>query len=145
MVHVLERGRSHADNSKMASARTAGRSRLRRRPLRPGERRSPSVWAPSFRFGFTAFAIWRAIHALVVVGLGGPVFRFAWDGYWYERIALHGYRPLRGDDAQGPTAFFPLLSWLTRTVQVVVRSNTAAASIVTTTATVAAIILVHRI
>lgn len=111
----------------------------------PGERRSASVWGPSVRFGLTAFAIWRAIHALVVVGLGAPVFRFAWDGYWYERIALHGYRPLGGDDAQGPTAFFPLLPWLTRAVQVVVRSNTAAAIIVTTIATVAAIILVHRL
>ena len=77
--------------------------------------------------------------------MGGPLFRFAWDGDWYERIARHGYRALQGDGAQGPTAFFPLLPWVTRTVQVVVRSGPAAAVIVTTAAAVAAIVLVHRV
>jgi hypothetical protein len=128
MVHVGERGRSPAGN-----------------PVATESPRGRSAWGVSFRFGVTAFAIWRAIHALVAVGFGGSWFRFAWDGDWYARIARHGYRPLPGDQAQGPTAFFPLLSWLTRGVQVVVRSSTAAAVIVTTAAALAAIILVHRI
>jgi hypothetical protein len=128
MERVFGRGRSDADNSTAAAGPRGG-----------------SGWSASFRFGVAAFAIWRTTHAVVAVGLGGSWFRFAWDGDWYQRIARYGYRSLEGDGAQGPTAFFPLLPWLTRTVQAVVRSSTAAAVIVTTAAALAAIILVHRI
>ena len=91
-----------------------------------------------------SFVVWRSAHALVVAALGGPWFKFFADGDWYHRILVNGY----GDPGAGPakpTAFFPLLPWLARMVQWVVRSEVAAAVLVTSAATIVALVLVHRL
>jgi hypothetical protein len=100
-------------------------------------------FATSVRAGVLAFVIWRTVHALVVLAFGGSFFKFFADGSWYHTILVNGY----GDPGEGPakpTAFFPLLPWLTRGVQFAVRSEYVAALIVTMAATVAALVLVHR-
>ena len=115
-----------------------------RSPESRGGTGTPPSFPSTLRFGLVAFVVWRTTHALTVWALGGPFFRFAWDGDWYVRILDHGYNH-PGVGSEKATAFMPLLPWLTRAVQVAVRSRVAAAVIVTSLAALAAVILVYRL
>jgi hypothetical protein len=110
------------------------------------------------RFPLVAFALWRSAHGAALAAFGGvsassepdafqpsayPGF-FVWDAAWYERILNHGYEPIPNLDEQ-PAAFFPLLSWLTWLVRLVVRDELVAAVVVTSVAGLAAIVLVYLV
>ncbi len=111
-----------------------------------------------YLFPTFAYVIWRAAQLATIQAFGGqsalrqtsgllpeshPGF-FLWDGAWYQRILHAGYTPFPGGGQQ-PANFFPLLSWTTRVVRLVVRSELAAAVLVTSVASLAAVVLVFEI
>jgi hypothetical protein len=75
----------------------------------------------------------------------------AWDGQWYEQIALHGYPsslPHTADGSVGANvwAFFPLYPALVWLVMAVSPASVAlAGAIVSTTAACAAAVVLHRL
>jgi hypothetical protein len=93
------------------------------------------------RFPLAAYALWRVVQGVAVAIFDGDPIKsvLAWDGEWYQWILRHGYafRPDRG--AEQPTAFFPVLPWVTKAVQFVIRSELAAVVIVSTLAGAAAV------
>lgn len=109
-------------------------------------------------FPIAAFLLWRAAQAVTLAAFGGGAARvqetgyypisnpgiFRWDGVWYQLMMRQGYEPVP-DQSMQPTAFFPLLSWLARLVQYVVRSEPAAALITVNIAALAASILVYKV
>ena len=99
--------------------------------------------ATRYRFPVACFVAWRLVHAAGVAATGrSPVDVFDFDGFWYRRILRDGYAPVDGEGQS--TAFFPLLPWLTRLVQVVVRSELASALVVMTVVGLAATVLVYE-
>ena len=104
-----------------------------------------TVGRRSWYFPVAAFAVWRLVQGVALVALGGSALPSlsAWDGLWFARILRHGYTPVRGDHQ--PTAFLPLLPWLTRGVQLVVRSEQVAATLVTTVAALGAVAVVYAL
>jgi mannosyltransferase PIG-V len=102
--------------------------------------------------------IWRAAQAILLQVFGGasalrqitglrPLSHpsiFLWDGAWYQWILHFGYAPIPLSTAQ-PTNFFPFLPWVTRFVQVFVRSEVAAALIVINVSALAAVVLVYMV
>jgi hypothetical protein len=94
--------------------------------------RSVKVLA-GIRFPLAVFAVWRVLHAVVVLVAGGSVraVTVAFDGGWYLSVLRHGYQLPPGGYADfSNAAFFPGLSWLTQAVQLVVRSEAAATMLV---------------
>jgi hypothetical protein len=98
-----------------------------------------------FVFPLVAVAVWRVSTAVIVWAAGAsPLHRlYAWDGNIYRELLRDGYRA--SDPFAKPTAFFPALPWLTRAVEVVVRSEDAAVVIVSTGAALAAVLLVFEV
>lgn len=102
---------------------------------------SSRSWARlrSLRFPLGAFVVWRLAWAVTAWLVSGEPTRMitAWDGQWYLRILHDGYAYV--PDAAQPTAFFPLLPWLTQGVLRIVRSELAAILIVTNAAALGAV------
>lgn len=108
----------------------------------PSSRRGRASWLSRLgllRFPLVAFLIWRPAWGLLAwLVTGHPTdMMTAWDGEWYLRILRDGYAFV--PDAAQPTAFFPLLPWVTEPVLVVVRNELVAVLIVTNLAALAAI------
>jgi hypothetical protein len=85
------------------------------------------------RFPLLVFAVWRALHAIVVLAFGGSLraTTFLWDGGWYLSVLHLGYvAPAGGYDHESNVAFFPGLTWVTQAVQLVVRQEAAVAILV---------------
>jgi hypothetical protein len=81
------------------------------------------------RFPLVVFAVWRGLHAIVVLAFGGSLRQATvdFDGGWYLTILRQGYvAPVGGYDEFSNVAFFPGLTWITDAVQFVVRDETAA-------------------
>ncbi|MCE7884739.1 MAG: hypothetical protein DYH08_12930 [Actinobacteria bacterium ATB1] len=94
-------------------------------------------------FPLVAFAVWRSAWALTAWAIAGdPVdLVTAWDGEWYLRILHNGYEFI--PDSAQPTAFFPLLPWVTRPVVWLVRSELVAILVVTNLAAAGALCAVY--
>jgi hypothetical protein len=115
------------------------------RPVATGSRGTTIVErvrtsAHRWRFPLVAWAVWRAVHLALFLAIGNPTAR--WDESYYLKILRHGYAPV-DDAAHQQTNFFPLLSWITRTVELVVRSEAVACNVVVTAAQVAAVVLLY--
>lgn len=125
----------------MTAATRTGTGRHVRHPTR-------SVWRPdlvrSLRFPVAAFVVWRVVWAAVAwLFSGAPTHMItAWDGQWYLRILHDGYAymPDALPASAQPTAFFPLLPWLTQVVLWVVRNELVAVLFVTNVAALGAVV-----
>jgi hypothetical protein len=96
-------------------------------------------------FPVVVFAVWRLTHGVVVAVAGGGVLSSttAFDGQFYLSLLREGYvAPAGGYDEFSNVAFFPGLAWLTATVQLVVRSETAAVLLVSNALALAAFVTV---
>jgi len=79
------------------------------------------------------FAIWRSVHAAVILGFGGGlgVTTYAFDGAFYRSVLRSGYVPPSGGYAEfSNVAFFPGVSWVTSVLLLVVRSEAVATALV---------------
>jgi len=97
------------------------------------------------RFPLLVFAVWRVLHGIVVLALGGSLreMTFAWDGGWYLSILHSGYVvPAGGYGQESNAAFFPGLPWVTQVVQFVVRQETGATLLVANALALAAFVTV---
>ncbi|HEX7095235.1 MAG TPA: glycosyltransferase family 39 protein, partial [Acidimicrobiales bacterium] len=86
---------------------------------------------------------WRLAHLVLMHLVGGPPGR-SWDDGYYRTILRQGYRPFEPYGVWQQTNFFPLLPWVTRVVQAVVRSETVAIHTVLTVAQIAAVLLLYE-
>jgi hypothetical protein len=93
------------------------------------------------------WVVWRLVSFLAFLAAGGkPVVGAArWDDGYYLTILRQGYRPFADYGPYQQTNFFPLLSWATRAVQVVVRSETVAVHTVVSAASLAAAVTVFAV
>jgi 4-amino-4-deoxy-L-arabinose transferase-like glycosyltransferase len=89
--------------------------------------------------------MWRSLHLMAFAAFGGkPMVGAArWDDGYYLTILHQGYRPFPGYGVWQQTNFFPLLPWITRCTQFVVRSQTVAIHSVVTAAQLAAVLLLY--
>jgi hypothetical protein len=97
------------------------------------------------RFPLLVFAVWRVLHGIVVLALGGSLRKmtFAWDGGWYLSILHSGYVvPAGGYGQESNAAFFPGLPWVTQVVRFVVRQETGATLLVANALALAAFVTV---
>lgn len=96
-------------------------------------------------FPVCLFAVWRLLHLLVVLLLGGSASAttFAFDGGFYLSILRTGYvRPRAGYGEFSNVAFFPGLAWVTEPVVLVVRDERLAAAVVANALALAAFVTV---
>ena len=107
-------------------------------------RRSAHTWVSSVRAPLAMWAIWRLAHLATFLLVGGAptLGPHRWDDGYYLRILRVGYAPIAELGPWQQTNFFPLLPWLTNTVQLVVRSEPVAMNLVVTATQVAAILMV---
>lgn len=97
------------------------------------------------RFPVLVFAVWRVLHALVVLLSGGSLrsVNYTWDGSWYLYLLRHGYTvSAAGYAKESDAAFFPGLSWVTQAVRLVVPWDTAATLLVSNALAVTAFVTV---
>jgi hypothetical protein len=90
------------------------------------------------------WATWRLTHLVIAAAAGGRPGRW-WDDGYYRTILRQGYRPFEDYGVWQQTNFFPLLPWITRLVQYVVRSETVAIHVVLTGAQIAAVLLLYTL
>jgi hypothetical protein len=91
------------------------------------------------------WALWRITHLAVELAVGGRPDDLWWDDGYYRTILRQGYEPFEPYGVWQQTNFFPLLPWITRVVQVAVRSEAVAMHLVVTAAQVAAVVLLYRL
>ena len=91
--------------------------------------------------------MWRVLSFAAFVAVGGkPIVGAArWDDGYYLTIVRQGYRPHPSYGPYQQTNFFPLMSWTTRAVQYVVRSETIAVHLVVSAASLSAVLLLYAI
>jgi hypothetical protein len=110
--------------------------------VRPAPVRST---AAGIRYPVIVFAVWRALHGLVVVVSGGSLQKAgsSWDGTWYLYLLRHGYTVSpAGYGKESDAAFFPGLSWVTHAVQLVLPEEAAATLVVSNGLALAAFVAV---
>jgi hypothetical protein len=90
------------------------------------------------------WALWRLAHLAIVLASGGRPARW-WDDGYYRTILRHGYEHYAPYGDWQQTNFFPLLPWLTRVTQELVRSETVAMHLVVTAAQIATVLLLFEL
>jgi hypothetical protein len=91
------------------------------------------------------WALWRLAHFVAERMVGGRPKDLWWDDGYYHTILRHGYERFEPYGVWQQTNFFPLLPWITRATQVVVRSETVAMHAVLTAAQLATVVLLYEL
>ena len=105
-------------------------------------------WLPGIRYPIAVWAVWRLVHAALVLYLGDPQRRwstlvnspFFYDGERYDTIMRHGYE--LPNLSMPNTAFFPGVSWVAWPIYQLTRSPVLTGHIVATVTGIAAFVTV---
>ena len=84
-------------------------------------------------FPLAVFAVWRTVHAAVVLVFGGDLrtATYAFDGSFYLSILREGYRlPAGGYDEFSNLPFFPGVAWLSEPVVLLLQHELLATALV---------------
>jgi hypothetical protein len=114
-----------------------------RRPVERALALDPQRWGWVFR-PLAMWVVWRVAHLVFVISAGGRPGVW-WDDGYYRTIMRQGYRPFEAYGVWQQTNFFPLLPWIARAVQFVVRSEDVAIHVVVTAAQIGAVLLLYAI